>query len=311
MTRIVRTLLDGLIDYAGLFPPAGLAMADAAAKYAAYRRGPHAWMLGRFVVSCARLEEFADAAAGCLPSGPDAIPWRLSALAGSDLAADAAAIDAFNRQHGDMRDAGRGAARIDTLEVKLTPDVEIAEVVARLPSTMAIWFEIAPGPSLGADLLRIAESGHGAKLRTGGVTPALIPSSAAVAQVLLGCARAGVALKATAGLHHPIRAPHRLTYADDSPTAVMHGFVNLFVAAALARDLVLHGAPDPEAQATVVALLDDRDPRAFTWRDEAVLWRRHRIDEATMTDVRARLARSFGSCSFEEPIAELQQLGCL
>ena len=54
----LRILLRGLIDYAGLFPPASLDMADAVRNYAAYREGEHAWALGRFVVPAARLEEF-------------------------------------------------------------------------------------------------------------------------------------------------------------------------------------------------------------------------------------------------------------
>ena len=43
-------LLTGVVDYAGLFPPAALAMADAVAEYHAARADGHAWMLGRFVV---------------------------------------------------------------------------------------------------------------------------------------------------------------------------------------------------------------------------------------------------------------------
>jgi hypothetical protein len=293
----VRALLDGLIDYAGLFPPAALGMEDAVANYATYRRGPFAWMLGRFIVPAARLGEFEHAAASRLPSGGGAssLSWRLSMLGSGDLAADAAAIEAFNGTH--------EGARIDTLEMKFDLDALVVDVPG-----IALWFEVTPGPSLGAALFQIAAAGHGVKLRTGGVTSDLIPTTQAVAQVLFGCARAGVRMKATAGLHHPIRAPHRLTYADDSPTAVMHGFVNVFVAAAIARELVLHGYPDPEAQATIAAVLDEADPNAFEWDDDGVTWREHRVDAAELTAMR-QAARSFGSCSFEEPIADLRQLG--
>ena len=57
MTEALRTLLSGAIDYAGLFPPAALDMPSAARNYAAYRAGPHAWALGRFIVPSARLNE--------------------------------------------------------------------------------------------------------------------------------------------------------------------------------------------------------------------------------------------------------------
>ena len=56
--RAIHSLLHGLIDYAGLFPPATLTMTEAVAGYSSYRAGPHCWALGRFVVPVARLAEF-------------------------------------------------------------------------------------------------------------------------------------------------------------------------------------------------------------------------------------------------------------
>src|SRR5437868_3433140 len=50
LARSAEALLTHLIDYAGLFPPAALPMADAVRNYASYRDGESAWMLGRFVV---------------------------------------------------------------------------------------------------------------------------------------------------------------------------------------------------------------------------------------------------------------------
>lgn len=67
LPRSVRSALRGLIDYAGLFPPAQESMDDAVRHYAAYRRAAHQWMLGRFVVPASRLDEFAAAVAAYLP----------------------------------------------------------------------------------------------------------------------------------------------------------------------------------------------------------------------------------------------------
>ena len=53
----VRVLLDSLIDYAGLFPPASLSMEEAVRNYDEYRRGEYAWALGRFVVPAAQMRE--------------------------------------------------------------------------------------------------------------------------------------------------------------------------------------------------------------------------------------------------------------
>src|ERR671939_21225 len=59
MSASLHALLAGAVDYAGLFPPAGLPLEQAVGDYARYRREPEAWMLGRFVCPAARLAELA------------------------------------------------------------------------------------------------------------------------------------------------------------------------------------------------------------------------------------------------------------
>jgi hypothetical protein len=300
VTAALHALLAGLIDYAGLFPPASLPMADAVSRYARDRRGQHAWMLGRFILPRLRLDEFAAHARA-------AQPWPLGVLASDDLAADGVAIAAFNDRHRESARAGSAGtgAHIDTVEVKAASAEDVRRIVAALPHTLRVWVEIAPGPAFDAAPEAIAAAGGhvGAKLRTGGVTPDAIPEATTVARFLLACARAGVMCKATAGLHHPLHGAHRLTYAADSPTALMHGFINVFLAAALARELV-----DLD---TLVALLEERDARQIVWHDDHVRWRDHQIDTNAIASTRASFASSFGSCSFEEPVADLAQLGWL
>ena len=292
VTPGLQALLAGLIDYAGLFPPASLPMAEAVARYARYRRGEHAWMLGRFIVSRPRLEEFASLAG----DAAEASDWRVSVIASDDVDADASAIDAFN---------ARRTALIDTVEAKVAAAADVRRVAGVLPQALQLWFEVTPGegPAFDATLAAIAELGErgGAKLRTGGITADAIPPPDLVARFLIACVRAHVICKATAGLHHPIRAPHRLTYADDSAMALMHGFVNVFLAAALAQT----GA----SAETLTALLDERDPRHVVWQDDHVTWKGHRLDATALASARASFARSFGSCSFDEPIDDLHRLG--
>ena len=57
MQSCVRALLEGIIDYAGLFPPAGLSMEDAFSRYLRHRRSDAGWMLARFVCPAGRLDE--------------------------------------------------------------------------------------------------------------------------------------------------------------------------------------------------------------------------------------------------------------
>lgn len=146
---------------------------------------------------------------------------------------------------------------------------------------------------------------HGgfAKVRTGGLTPDAIPSAEALASFLHEAAARHVAFKATAGLHHPVRSTRPLTYAIDSPCAAMHGFLNVFGAAAL----VWHGMD----LAHTVELIEERDPAALVFTDEHFVWSGHRVTTEQILEARREFAHSFGSCSFEEPVTELRALGLL
>lgn len=142
-----------------------------------------------------------------------------------------------------------------------------------------------------------------AKVRTGGLTPELIPSSGDLAAFLCRAASRRLRFKATAGLHHPVRSVRPLTYAADSPRAPMHGFLNVFCAAAFAW----HGME----QAEVAALLEETDPAALAFGETGLLWKDHHLTAAQIHSSRREFAHSFGSCSFEEPVTELRELGLL
>ena len=108
-----------------------------------------------------------------------------------------------------------------------------------------------------------------------------------VARFIAACAAAGVAWKATAGLHHPVRAEQALTYEPASPRAVMHGFLNVFAAAAFARA----GATLAELEAVLrehaATALPLRRRRASRWRQR----------RATTDAARGRAARLRGAPS--------------
>jgi hypothetical protein len=288
------------VDYAGLFPPASLGMAEAVRNYASYVQGPHAWMLGRFVAPAARLEEFERAASEFLPRGEEARPWRLSALAGPDLRADLAAIDEFNRRRAA---AGGGAAIVDAIESKAARPEEIGQAMQLIPADLTAYFEI-PVSSSPRDLMAaIAGAGARAKIRTGGETPEAFPSAPELANWLRLCAGAGVPFKATAGLHHPLRGIHRLACEPGSPTGMMHGFLNVFLAAAF----IYAGMEVEEA----VELLEEESPAAFRFDEQRVTWRDGRLTVRQLREARQQFAHSFGSCSFAEPVEGLQALGLL
>jgi hypothetical protein len=295
LKQSLRILLTEIIDYAGLFPPASLEMEQVVANYAQYREDPNAWMLARLIVPVARLAEF-EAAAERILRRAAATPWRLSALAGADLVADLAAVEAFN-----VRQAA-GGAKIDTIELKAGNLAEIRAAKRALPNWLIAYVELPIGDDPHPLIADLAELGLRAKVRTGGVLPAVFPPAADLIRFMAACAAAGLPFKATAGLHHPIRAAYRLTYAPDSAKSMMYGYLNVFLTAAFLRaGLALDAALD---------VLQERDAAAFQFDDQGMAWRGHQLSNTQHAQAR-QLAIAFGSCSFREPIDDLKVLGLL
>jgi hypothetical protein len=295
----IQLLLRNSIDYAGLFPPAGLDMSAAAANYARYRDGDAAWALGRFILPVSRLSEFEDAAQRHLPDDPTAA-WQLAALAGPDLAADLERVTQFNHRHAS---AGTDAVRVDTLEVKASSVSVVEDTMQQMPRHLQAYLEIPIDEDPSELIEAVGRLGGRAKVRTGGVTPDAFPRTTDLLRFMSATIRARVPFKATAGLHHPLRAEYRLTYASDSATGTMFGFLNLFLAAAFLR------AGMDEQQA--VQLLEEISPKAFDADEQGISWRGHRLGRESLRESRQEVVVSFGSCSFTEPIGELQALHLL
>ena len=161
-----------------------------------------------------------------------------------------------------------------------------------------VYCEVAPDNLAMLDAVKNA--GNFAKIRMGSVQPEGIPSAAAVAGFINACADRKLAFKATAGLHHPVRALQALTYDDNAPRAVLHGFLNVLMAASFAW----HGERDIEA------IIAETEPAAFSFDDRAYL----RDKSLSLDEIRAArhdFIHSVGSCSFDEPVADLRSLALL
>lgn len=286
-------LFDSLVDYAGLFPPAKLDLTPAVEEYRRQRGSDHRWMLGRFIVPVSRLGELA-AAAGPLIETDD--PWPLSVLAPGSPRDCRQALDGFIASHGRR-------FRVEAIEHRPT-DPEAIGQAAEAFSGFEVFYELPHDGDLEPWMSAVAAVGGRAKIRSGGVTAEAFPSSAEVARFLAAARRHGLALKATAGLHHPLRGEYRLTYEDGSPRGTMHGFLNVFLAAAglWSGRLDEAGARD---------LLDERSVEAFRVEATGVRWRDLVLDPAALEAGRRSFALSYGSCSFAEPVEDLQGLGLL
>lgn len=245
----LRALLTNLIDYAGMFPPAGLSAEAALANYSRYRESDCAWMLGRFVISAAELANV-----------PESVNGPFAVLSDSDH------------------------PRAASIESKTI-----------ISLSKPVYCEVQ------RDMLEAVKKARSfAKIRTGGVTGKAIPEVEDVASYIVACAELRLPFKATAGLHHPIRSVQALTYAVDAPRATMHGFLNVFLAAAFAW----------RGERNIEPILQEMDSAAFRFDDNAH-WRDRSLSTEEIADARRGFAHSFGSCSFEEPVEDLQKLGFL
>jgi hypothetical protein len=283
----VRAALHALIDYAGLFPPAQLSVSAAQAEYAAARAGPHAWMLGRFIVPASALAEWSgDAQLSVVLDGGLEQLDEVAAM--RERAGGIAALEVPPRL---WAQGETFADAIDALSRRLE-----ASRAAGLTAFVEIPSAAHSPQSLAQTMSAVARAGLGAKLRCGGLTSEAFPTVDAVADFVLAANNASVPFKATAGLHHPVRRH------DDDAGFAMHGSLNLLAAAALA------GRVDSNTLRRIVA---EEDPGAFRFDDEAFAWRNERIGIEELTQARRAAFVAYGSCSFSEPIGDLSALGML
>ena len=295
----IHALLRHSIDYAGLFPPAGLGMREAVDNFARYISDRSSWALGRFVVPAERLGEF-EAAAQPHLTQPGSPSWRLSALLAADLERDLAAVTDFNLR---SESRGNAVAVIDSVELKAESAGAVQNALDRVPRHLQAYIEIPIAGDPG-DLIRlINRRGSRAKVRTGGTEPGAFPPAPDLARFIVSCVRTAVPFKATAGLHHALRGEYPLTYAPDSPRGTMFGFLNLFLAAAFVR-LGLD-------QRTAEHVLEEGSLEAFQIEEDAISWHGHRVGLSDLEQTREQVMVSFGSCSFIEPLQELYALHLL
>ncbi len=145
-----------------------------------------------------------------------------------------------------------------------------------------VFVELPLDGGLEQDLEQVQAAGAMAKVRCGAERT---PTSAELARFVRACADVGLPFKASAGLHRAIR------------NGAAHGFLNLLAAALF---------PERAEEA-----LDEKDPAAFAVDAERFAWSGLEADAAAIARMRQEGFRSFGSCSFAEPVDELRALAIL
>jgi hypothetical protein len=272
-------LLAGLCDDAALFPPGNLPLVEAVPAHVEHLASGHRGLVGPFVVSAADVP-----ALGALLGSAEAGSFEV-AVTVPEPSGLAAALSAA---------AGVPQVRVVAVEVAVPIGVDPAQVVPDLDSAVTdrpdleAYVELPRDDRRPALLAALAATRYHAKLRTGGVRADLYPDEDELAAAVLACVTAGVAFKATAGLHHAVRNT------DPTTGFEQHGFLNLLAAVDAAQRGADHGE--------VAALLAQRDAAAVAARVAALDGRAGPVRDAF---------HSFGTCSIDDPRTELTALGLL
>jgi len=284
-------LFDGFLDDAAVFPPGSLPLAEAVVAHLSHRSAAHAGLVGPFVVASSALGALAGEVSE-LPAGSFEV-----ALTVPKPGAIGVALAVAERIP---------AVVVRAVEVAAPADVPVAAVVPTLDAAFGlgsgldaandpphhdgieVFVELPRDERRGELVAALSHTAYLAKLRSGGVRADLYPGEDELTSAIVALTRVGLPFKATAGLHHAVRNT------DTATGFEQHGFLNVMAAVAAALD----GSHAEQ----VAALLAERDGRVLAGRVARL------ADRAG--EVRA-LFRSIGTCSIDEPVTELADLGLL
>lgn len=320
-SKSLQTFLAKIIDYAGLYPPASLPLEDAIRNFVRYQIDAGAWMLSRFIIPAKRLTELSQLAEQVFPR-EEVLAFSVLGRGGKDaheflenLKLDIEDIYAFRKNHGigvlvDMFEVVLPASALGDNSSTIDLVNEAADVLNK--NGLIVFFEApfdtAQGKPFGEgwqvraeklirSLRKIKDKHVGFKLRTGGVTADAFPSTEQVAWAIASTRDAGIPMKCTAGLHHPVR------HYNENVQTKMHGFINVFGAGVLA---VAHKL----SQEQIKSILEDENPASFVFNNNGFAWKNLRVAISKILHARHQIV-SFGSCSFDEPREDLHALGLM
>lgn len=312
-------LLQGLIDDAGIFPPARKPMRKAIRDHLVRRSTRDAWVQGVFLCLASRLEELVHV----IPPGVDRLVVGVVTDGPARMGDWAAGVRSDLMQAAALEERSEGLVRVQALEIKLdsvSPQV-LEERVRELASAVSscdvqtvaldLFLEIPLTDEWQRDVPALIEAlvaerakwplddvaGPSAKLRCGGTTKEAFPPAALVAAFLSACAGGRLPFKATAGLHHP----HPVV--EPGTGFSMLGFLNLYLAAMLLAD-------GQVGQRVATEILQNR--RGSVRLDQDSLgWSDYALGPSRIHELRRDFVRGHGSCSLKEPIEDLTGLGVL
>lgn len=296
--------LDKLIDYSGLFPPAKLEIDNSLNNYADYIKSDDKWMMSQFIIPVSRLHEISTKS---MDNFSEAFPLSLSLISGN-------IINEFNLVN-QFLDTFQSKvvfsgyeSRISDLATFSQSLVNVHQLCKSQNLDFNAFHEVSPSDNWVVEMNKAVslisafnadyKTNIGLKLRCGGIDANMFPSAENIGHTILACKYAHLPMKFTAGLHHPIR------HYNESIQAEMYGFFNVFIGGMVAHKF------DVELDILIGILLDEK-PENFIFDENGLCWKNYSISNQEIQKYRQESFISYGSCSFNEPREDLQQLGLL
>ncbi|MBK9333668.1 MAG: hypothetical protein IPM96_15010 [Ignavibacteria bacterium] len=319
--KSIGLFTEGIIDYAGLFPPAELDLRTAFSNYMKYLSENNSIILSGFIcpvkllpeleIICNEISEFSFPVriSLILSGGKDEITFKENFI--SDLKIRENFIKGkspFIRADHFEYKIPESIVMEDDKELFLDLFRFISQNSGNGSDSKFNFFAETPltgdwkrNIKTATDLIEEHNEKYhdtGFKLRTGGVTAAAIPSAEQIAFAVRHCLNRNLQMKFTAGLHHPFR------HFDNGINAKMHGFINVFSAGIIAKR---HNISDHE----LIKLIEDENADNFNFTDSGFTWGGYEIENEDIHFARQTFVKSYGSCSFDEPVEDLKKLNLI
>lgn len=276
--RGIPPLFARLVDDSALFPPGSSAMPEALRAHFASRESEHAGVLGVFLCQSSRLPELITELIKIKPKQP--LP--LSLIIDQGLGGVPKAIS--------IVESRSELLALRMVEMPAPSDVDevwLERVSEFVPEDVIRVVEPRRGVGWLDGVRKVIEHGSWPKIRCGGQAGENFPSVDEVADFLAVVSSAdGASFKATNSLHRAVR------HTDEGTGFTHHGFLNILVASARC----LSGGD-------VRAALELTDAQVLA--DEA-----RGLSEPAAKAVRELFA-SYAAASFDEPVADMGELGLL
>jgi hypothetical protein len=297
-SEVVKSLLEGALDYIGCAAAEQVELSHAIRNYLSYRKEEHAWILGKFLLSASQLQEFENAAGSLLP-GENAPAIHLSVTIGDDLMGELRRIAEFNNG---FFAAGNNTI-VDSIEFPAASGPAILKIHDLLPSHLQAYFEIPLTGHTEELIEAVALTGGRAKLQIGEINPGDQSHAANILHFFDSCYRLNVPFTIRTGFCFQAHVPDVPSDGSKTPHHTRYSFLGLFLAAGFISSGM--------SIAEVFDVLGEGQNRACSFDEQGISWRGFRLDLDQIKSVRENLFVSFGIHSFTGLIDELKSSGLL